>query len=112
MPCNDVVWRQWRHTAFIGGHALSALTVMILLLSTYFAGTAPRFPNNVAVLETRRTSSDWAPVSTRPLNISGIWSNADASPGGVTHEPHNLSRRPVDISDLSPPDHPFHPTGD
>jgi hypothetical protein len=112
MPRNDAMWRQWRHTAFIGGLGLSALAVTILLLSAYFAGTAPRLPNNVTVLETLRTSGDWAPVSTRLLNTSGTWSNTGAPAGGVMHEPDNLSRTQVDISDLSPPDHPFHPTED
>jgi hypothetical protein len=112
MPRNDAMRHQWCHTAFIGGLGLSALAAMVLLLSAYFAGTAPRLPNNVAVLETLRTSGDLSPASPRLLNTGGLWSNADGPSGGVMREPNNRSRRPVNMSDLSAADHPFHPTGD
>jgi hypothetical protein len=108
----DPRWREWRHAAFIGGLSLSALTVMILLLSAYFAGTAPHLPNDVAALETLRTGGDWAAVSARPLGTNGVPSNVEASAGRVARQPNDLSHPPMDISDLPSPDHRFRSTGD
>jgi hypothetical protein len=112
MISNDAMWRRWRHAAFIGGLGLSALAVMILLLSAYFAGTAPHLPKNVAVLETLRTSGDWAPVRTRSLDIGGMSSNADASSGMIRPQANSRWRQPLDISDPPPPDYRFDRTGD
>jgi hypothetical protein len=100
----DAMWRRWRHAAFMGGLGLSALAAMILLLSAYFAGTAPHLPNDVAALETLRTSGDMSPISARPLDTSDASSNAEASSGRVPPEPNDPSRRPIDISDVSSPD--------
>jgi hypothetical protein len=108
----DAMWRRWRHAAFMGGLGLSALAAMILLLSAYFAGTAPRLPNDLAVLETLRTGDDLAPVRARALDASDVSSNAEASSRRVPSEPNDLSRRPIDISDLPSPAQRIRPTGD
>ncbi len=108
----DAMWRRWRHAAFLGGLGLSALAAMILLLSAYFAGTAPHLPNDVAVLETLRTGGDLAPVSARALDTGNVSSNAEAPSGRASPEPNDLSRQPIDISGLPSPDHRFRPSGD
>jgi hypothetical protein len=103
-----LMWHRWRYTAFIGGLGLSALAVVILLLSAFFAGTAPHLPNDVAALETLRTSNDWAQVSARTLDASGA-STAVATSSMVSLEPKDLSRRPIDNL---PPHHSIRSSGD
>jgi hypothetical protein len=99
-------WRRFRSTAFIGGLGLSAIATAILVLSAYFAGTAPRLPGNAAALETLKTGGSWPPpVQTRLLDADVTPSSAQASPNNLRLLPQSPSRSeapPIAIADLPP----------
>lgn len=105
----DVGRGTW-HFAFIGGLGLSALAAVILLLSIYFAGTAPRLPASAAALETLKTGGAWPPpVSVRSLDRGAPPTAAQASPTNVSLLPRSTDpsqEPPIDLSDLPPPERP------
>jgi hypothetical protein len=99
-------WRRWQPAAFIGGLGLSVIAGIVLVLSAYFAGTAPRLPTNAAALESLKTSGSWPPpVRVRSLNADAPPSSAQASPNNLGLLPHSADPAdapPIDISDLPP----------
>ena len=101
--------RTWRHcgpAAFVGGLGLSAIAAAILMLSAYFAGTAPRLPSSAAALETLKTGDSWPPpVHARALDAPAAPLSAQASPTNMSLLPRSAPRAeapPIDISDLPP----------
>ncbi len=105
----DVRWPQLRHVAFVGGLCLSALAALVLLLSAYFAGTAPHMPSTAEALETLKTGSGWpAPVTSRSLGANGALSSLRVSSSDVSLLPRSADPSeapPIDISDLPPAVH-------
>lgn len=99
-------WRRLRPAAFIGGLGLSAIAGIVLVLSAYFAGTAPRLPSDAGALEILKTADSWPqPVRSRVLDATAP-SSVEASPVTMSLLPHSdnpADAPPIDISDLPPP---------
>lgn len=99
-------WRRFRSIAFVGGLGLSAIAAAVLVLSAYFAGTAPRLPGSAAALETLKTGGSWPPpAQARSLDADVAPSSAQASPNNLRLLPQSPSPSeapPIDIADLPP----------
>lgn len=99
-------WRRIRPAAFIGGLGLSALAAAVLMLSAYFAGTAPHLPSPTA-LETLKTGEHWPPpIRSHSLDTGAAPSSAEAAPASISVIPLSADPSeapPIDISDLPPP---------
>lgn len=100
-----------RQVAFVGGLGLSALAAFVLVLSAYFAGTAPHLPSTAEALETLKTSSAWpSPVTSRSLDTAAAPSSARVLVSDVRllpRSPDAAEAPPIDISDLPPAEHRF-----
>src|SRR6185312_1702594 len=101
--------RRLPHGAFIGGLGLSAVAIIVLLLSADFAGTAPPLPASAEALETLKTGGAWPPaVTAHTLGARAVPTTAAASPRDLhllPHAPDPSQAPPIDVQDLPPVEH-------